>query len=290
MATYGIIINPNKKKYMYLAHEVMDALLEHGHHVALKPETARLMKKEKFRRHTLKKSVDMVFVFGGDGTLLSAARTVSPTATPLFGINVGGFGFLTEVSEKDALAGVRQVMKGKYFIEKRMMLEVTVERRKKVVRSFLCLNDMVVTQISLSRLVYWKTKVQDEYIATYPADGMIVSTPTGSTAYSLSAGGAIVHPELSVLLLTPICPHTLYARPLVLTGENEIRITAEGNHKDILLTLDGQEGHPLLPGDEVVVRKAHCVTRLVRLNEKQFYHTLRTKLFWGEREAPERRR
>lgn len=287
MSAYGIIINPNKRKFLYLAHQVMDLLLEHGHSVALKPETARLMKREKFQKRTLKKGLDMVFVFGGDGTLLSAARTVAPSATPLFGINVGGFGFLTEVSEKDALSGARQVMKGKYFVEKRMMLEVCVERRKKSVKTFLCLNDMVVTQISLSRLVYWKTKVQDEYIATYPADGMIVSTPTGSTAYSLSAGGAIVHPELNVLLLTPICPHSLYARPLILTGENEIRITSEGIHKDIMLTLDGQEGHALLPGDEVVVRRAHCVTRLVRLNEKQFYHTLRSKLFWGEREAPQ---
>ncbi len=286
MAAYGIIINPKKKKYLNLVRQVMDEILHHGYSVALKPETARLMKMEKLKKQNLKKGLDMVFVFGGDGTLLSAARTVSPSGTPLFGINVGGFGFLTEVSEKDALNGVRQVLKGSYFMEKRMMLEVSVERKEKVLKKFLCLNDMVVTQISLSRLVHWRTQVHGEYIATYPADGMIVSTPTGSTAYSLSAGGAIVHPELNVLLLTPICPHTLYARPLVLTGENEIRITAEGHSKDIMLTLDGQEGHALKVGDHVVVRKAACVTHLVRLNEKQFYHTLRTKLFWGEREAP----
>ncbi len=286
MATYGVFINPKKKKYVPLARRMTELLLEKGHAVALKPETAKLLKKPSHARTNFKQGVDLIFVCGGDGTLISAARFVSPAATPLFGINAGRFGFLTEVSEKDAIAGVSEVLHGKYFLEKRMMLEVAVARGGKAIKKFYCLNDMVISHKSLSRLVYWKTTVQKEYITTYPADGMIVSTPTGSTAYSLSAGGPVVHPELNVLLLTPICPHTLYSRPLVLGGDSEIRIHAGDMSKNIVLTLDGQEGHTLMTGDEVVARKAECVTRLVRLSKKQFFHKLRSKLFWGEREAP----
>lgn len=286
MATYGIFINPKKKKYVPLARRVMELLLDSGHAVALKPETAKLLKKPAYSRANFKRGVDMIFICGGDGTLISAARFVAPAATPLFGINAGRFGFLTEVSEKDAVSGVMDVLKGKYFLEKRMMLEVRVEHGKKPLKTFYCLNDMVISHKSLSRLVYWRTTVQKEYITTYPADGMIVSTPTGSTAYSLSAGGPVVHPELNVLLLTPICPHTLYSRPIVLGGDSEIRIHAGETAKNIVLTLDGQEGHMLKKDEWVVARKAQCVTRLVRLNKKQFYHKLRSKLFWGEREAP----
>lgn len=286
MATYGVFINPKKKKYVPLARRVMELLLDSGHTVALKPETANLFRKPSYARTNFQHGVELIFVCGGDGTLISAARFVAPAATPLFGINTGRFGFLTEVSEKDAISGVQHVLNGKYFLEKRMMLEVVIERDGKPMKAFYCLNDMVISHKSLSRLVYWKTTVQKEYITTYPADGMIVSTPTGSTAYSLSAGGPVVHPELNVLLLTPICPHTLYSRPLVLGGDSEIRIHAGDMAKNIVLTLDGQEGHTLKRDDEVVARKAQCLTRLVQLNKKQFYNKLRSKLFWGEREAP----
>jgi len=227
------------------------------------------------------KKVDLIISLGGDGTLCRAARDFSPYRIPLLGINMGGLGFLTEIPASQAEQGLIRVMEGKYRIEKRLMLEANVHRGERKVKSSLALNDVVITRGALSRLIKLETFVSGEFITTYSADGLIISTPTGSTAYSLSAGGPIVHPSLGVILLSPICAHTLAVRPLIISQDDRVEIFVEHPSSKVMLTIDGQIGFDLEDKDVVRVEKASCEARLVRLEERGFFKMLRTKLGWS---------
>lgn len=227
---------------------------------------------------------DVVIVLGGDGTLLSVARHASPRGTPLLGLDLGSFGFLAAESLAGLLANLDGFLRGEYALEPRMMVTAQVRRGDQVIGEHVGLNDAVIGKPDVRRLVRLYTRVNGEHIATYPADGLIISTPTGSTAYVLSAGGPIVSPAVEGLVIVPICPHTLYSRPMVVEASAVIEVTA--THRDlpalgVTLTVDGQEAIELEPGDWVTVKRAECDARLVRLSPGGFYERLRTKLNWG---------
>ena len=225
----------------------------------------------------------VVIVFGGDGTILRAARSAAPHGIPILGVNLGGFGFLAEVSGPELEPALHRILEGDYELDERMMLRASVEREGRAVQEFLALNDIVVTKSGYARLLKLRTLVNGEHLATHLADGWIVATPTGSTAYSLSAGGPIVHPAVDGIVLTPICPHSLNARAVVVSGEDTVAIQVEPTGPPPILTVDGQEGYPLQPGDGVQVGRSSHRARLVRLGGGGFYKRLRAKLTWGER-------
>jgi NAD+ kinase len=229
----------------------------------------------------LGRRADMLVVFGGDGTILHTARQAARDGIPILGVNLGGFGFLAEVQDRVVDDALLRVLAGDYRVDERMMLQAGVGRGERVVREHLALNDVVVTKSGYARLLRIRTDVNETHLATHRADGLIVATPTGSTAYSLSAGGPILHPDLDAIVLTPICAHTLNARAVVLSGTETITIRVEPTGAPSVLTVDGQEGQPLEPDDVVRVTRAACRARLVRLGRTGFYGLLRTKLSWG---------
>jgi len=219
-----------------------------------------------------------IVVLGGDGTLLSVARTWPFWGMPLLGVNLGNLGFLTEVEEVDVLSALSALRRGDYALQERMMLRVLVNRDGRQVFESVVLNDCVVTKGAFARMIRLEVHIGDNFFKTFPADGVIVSTPTGSTAYSLSAGGPIVDPTMRLMLLTPICPHMLQARPLVVSPNDRIAVKVHSLHEDVVLTLDGQEGVRVYPRDVVVVECSDIVTRLVKIVPRSFYDVLRYKL------------
>lgn len=234
--------------------------------------------------------VDLVISLGGDGTLLRAARSVFGREIPVLGINMGSMGFLTSLSGAAVDTGLRRVLAGEYSIEERRTLEAEVRSEEgSVLGSFTVLNDVVVHKAGAAqviRLDLWVGPEDDlEEIGSFSGDGVILATPTGSTAYSLSAGGPIVVPELNCFLVTPILPHTLAVRPLVVPGGEEITVTALDRREPLFLTVDGQEGGPVGHSDRVVVRMGASRVPLVRLPDHSFFTTLRQKLSWAVRPA-----
>jgi NAD+ kinase len=225
---------------------------------------------------------ELLVVLGGDGTILSAARLAAGGA-PILGVNMGGFGFLAEVQLDDLPAAIQGVVAGERVVDERAMLAAEIAGPAGVRQRCLALNDIVVAKTGVARLMHVATWVNEEHLSTYPADGVIVATPTGSTAYSLSAGGPIVHPQVDVLIVTPICPHTLTARPVVVSGGAVVAIEPLDEAEDVRMSVDGQESFVLRPGERVIVRRAGARTRLVRLRAPSFYSILRTKLAWGGR-------
>jgi len=228
----------------------------------------------------LASSVDAVAVFGGDGTLLYAARLVAATGVPLLGVNLGSLGFLTEVKLEEMHSALEGLVSGEYQLEDRMLLEVEVSRRDKSLSRNLALNDAVINKGALARIIDLEVSVNSQLVTLTRADGLIVSTPTGSTGYSLSAGGPILYPTLAAFIITPICPHTLTNRPVVVPDGAVVGICLR-HGTDVMLTLDGQVGMPLQQGDCLSVRKAVPVLRLVRSEGSPFFKLLREKLKWG---------
>ncbi len=225
-------------------------------------------------------SVDAVAVFGGDGTLLYAARLVADTGVPLLGVNLGSLGFLTEVKLEEMHSALDGLVSGDYQLEERMMLEVEVARRDQSLSRNLALNDAVINKGALARIIDLEVSVNAQLVTLTRADGLIVSTPTGSTGYSLSAGGPILYPTLAAFIITPICPHTLTNRPVVVPDGAVVGICLR-HGTDVMLTLDGQVGMPLQQGDCLSVRKAVPVLRLVQSKGSPFFKLLREKLKWG---------
>lgn len=233
-------------------------------------------------RAALVDGADLLVVLGGDGTILSGAR-LAAGRVPVLGVNMGGFGFLAEVTLDDLPGAIPTILDGAAAVEERTMLEAEITGPGGVRVRALALNDMVVAPAGVARVIRVSTWVNHEHLATYPADGVIVATPTGSTAYSLSAGGPIVHPQVDVIIVTPICPHTFTARPVVVSGDAVVGIEAAPTGEQVCLSADGQESHPMWDGERVNVRRAAERTRLVRVRPPSFYSILRAKLGWGER-------
>lgn len=220
----------------------------------------------------------LLVVLGGDGTLLSVVRRHGAWGLPILGINLGKLGFLTEIELEDMFTGMERVLRGDYSVQERMLLRVRVIRKGQLVTDLHALNEVVVSKGAFSRMLELSIDIDGQCLDPLPADGVIVATPTGSTAYSLSAGGPIVDPDISVLLLTPICPHSLQSRPMVISPASTLQITVHAQHEDILLTIDGQESFALELEDQVIVSRASEVARLVKVSNRGFYDVLRQKL------------
>ncbi|MDR1702890.1 MAG: NAD(+)/NADH kinase [Sporomusaceae bacterium] len=227
---------------------------------------------------TMKNRINVAITLGGDGTLLNAAREILPSETAICGVNMGRVGFLAEIELSELEAKLDKIISGSYKINYRLMLDTAVVRAGEIIYEATALNDIVVTKGGLSRMIALKLFVDDEITANYPADGIIVSTPTGSTGYSLSSGGPIIAPQLEVISITPICPHTLQSRPIIVSAEEEIKIKPQAVHNDIILTVDGQNMYNLLPGDTVLIKKSQFKTKLINFPDKSYYATIRTKL------------
>jgi len=225
--------------------------------------------------------VDLIVVLGGDGTLLYAARAVSKSGAPLLGVNLGGLGFLTEIGLMDLYPTMEKVLAGDFTAEARMMLEVSVERSGRSIAEYTVLNDAVINKAALARILDLKVKIDGKPLTAYRADGLIISTPTGSTAYNLSAGGPIVYPAHESILLTPICPFTLSNRPLILPETAKIQVEVDPKASDMLLTADGQAFCSLEPGDTVIAKRARNRISLIKNPYKDYFEILKTKLGWG---------
>lgn len=222
--------------------------------------------------------MDFLIVLGGDGSLLGVARRYAPYNKPILGINLGRLGYLVEL-ERNNIDALAMLFQQNFRIEKRIMLDAKVFRNEKIVFSGIALNDAVVTKGALSRMVHLAMTVDDQLVNQYHADGVVIATPTGSTAYSMSAGGSVVSPELEVILLTPICPHALTCKPIIVSDKQKIRIDADfTDAEEVMLTLDGQEGFQLLPGDFIEITKSGFSTQLIRLTERNFFRILKQKL------------
>lgn len=277
LRTIALLLNPQKAGARALQ-ERTRALLEQAHIRVVCGETGKGQDDDQFPSEALLREVEIAFVLGGDGTLLGVARRLAAMAVPLLGINVGHLGFLTESEPAKIDETVRRVIEREYELEQRLMLEACVVRDGNVICEYVGLNDAGIGKGSFARMVTVDAYVDDVFLDTYSGDGVIVSTPTGSTAYSLSCGGPIVAPHLKVMLITPICPHTLFSRPCVIDDSQQIRLVVRATHEDLGLTVDGQTGIKLQPGDEVLVRKSAHVTTLVKWRDRDFFRVLRQKL------------
>mgnify|MGYP000932869601 CR=1 FL=1 len=224
------------------------------------------------------KICDLIVVLGGDGTLLSVARQCAPYGKPILGVNLGHLGFLTDVEVSGLYSAIDKCISGDYSTEERMMIEAVILKNGVEMENYTALNDIGITKGSFSRMIHLKTYVNDEYIDTYSADGIIISSPTGSTAYSLSAGGPICAPDVKLLIITPICPHTLYSRSIIVSQDSTVKITILDENQDIILTVDGQQGYKLNLDDEVIIRRSSYHTTLIKTAGKSFFDVLGAKL------------
>jgi NAD+ kinase len=254
-----------------------------GKKVYIDSETATVLEKYGHDRAELPSLVEMLIVLGGDGTLLSAARHVADAHVnvPIFGVNLGSLGFMAEVSHDELYDNLEKAMAGKLETEERMMLTTEVIRDGRRIARYRVLNDAVINKGALARMMQLKITVSDGYLTTLRADGLIVATPTGSTAYSLSAGGPIIHPTSHCFVVTPICPHTLSNRPIALPDTVVVSVCLTSQSEDVSLTLDGQIGFPLMTNDVVEIRRSRLKMRLIKHPTKSYYEILRTKLKWG---------
>ena len=278
----GIVANPAKEKAPETTIRLKDWLLGRGVDVYFHKTIAlKIGGLTGYETQELATMVDLLAVFGGDGTMLRTARAVREFSVPIVGINLGQFGYLTEVNLNEMIDAFEIILQGNYQTEQRMMLDVTAHIGSEPARARSVLNDAVVNRGNLSRIVDLETFVDDCYLTTFKADGLIVSTPTGSTAYSLSAGGPIVFPQQDSIIINPICPHTLTNRPIILPGDARIHITLRSKEEGATLTFDGQVSVHLRSGDTMTITKSPYKTTLVCSPHRDYLEILRSKLGWG---------
>ncbi len=254
-----------------------------GKKVYINSDTAAALNRQGYEPDEIPALVEMIIVLGGDGTLLSAARLVADAHTdvPIFGVNLGSLGFMAEVSLEELYGNLEKAIAGKLGTEDRIMLNASVLRDGKRIAQYRVLNDAVINKGALARMMELRVSVNDGHLTTLRADGLIVATPTGSTAYSLSAGGPIIHPTIHCFVITPICPHTLSNRPIALPDSVVVTVCLTSLSEDVSLTLDGQIGFPLEPNDIVAIKKSRFRIKLIKHPMKSYYEILRTKLKWG---------
>lgn len=284
MKKIGIFAKVHDPRCQSVAVELVSWLRSRGIAPLVEEHLARHLKLDcGSAREDIPPQVDLVVVLGGDGTLISVARLVGTCEIPILGVNLGSLGFLTEITVEELYDSLDGFLAGDYRISPRMMLLASVEREGQELTSHQVLNDVVVNKGALARIIDMEVVVGGHYLTTFKADGLIISSPTGSTGYSLSANGPILQPSLDSLVITPICPHTLTNRPVVVDAMSEVVMTLRSANEDVYLTLDGQVGFELKYADVIRVRKAAHHTRLVMSPRRNFFEVLRTKLKWGER-------
>jgi len=282
----AIISRPDRSEVAKLLPGLLTWLAQHGYEVVVDPETSHFAPGQEVvsRNEMGSRSLDLVIVLGGDGTLLSAARATAEVDVPLLGVNLGSLGFLTEVPPDSLYAMLDAIAKGKAAVEHRSLMECELVRQDSVSSRYLVFNDAVVNKTALARLNTYDLYIDKAFVASYRADGMIVATPTGSTAYSLSAGGPVLMPTVQAFVITPVAPHSLTHRPLVVPDAVEIEILLRSEEEVAYLSLDGQPGFDLRDGDRVRCRRSAHQVNLFRTGS-DFFQVLRSKFKWGERQA-----
>jgi NAD+ kinase len=281
----GIVAKSRRQEAQEVLRTLIAWLRAKDREIVLDEDAATLagMNETGIARTDVARAVDFVIVLGGDGTLLSVARSVESEEVPILGVNLGGLGFLTEITLDELYPVLGTVLEGKYRVSRRMLLKVTLQRGGESVAEHVVLNDAVMTKSALARIIELEVFIQQEYVTTYRADGLIICTPTGSTAYGLAAGGPILFPSMNAVILVPICPHTVTNRPLVLPEDVKVEVILKSEDEDVYLTLDGQVGFPLRHRDMVEVRRGDREISLIASPKKSYYEILRSKLKWGER-------
>jgi len=281
----GITSKPKKAEIREIVPPLIKWLRERDIEVFIDKETgASIESPEKcLTRNEIPTRVDLIIVLGGDGTLLATARALNRRPIPILAVNLGGLGFLTVITREELYPTLEMVLNGDFRAEKRVQLEAEVVRADEIISSFLGLNDVVLNKGAIARVLDFDVTVDGQFVSTYKADGLIVSTPTGSTAYSLAAGGPVIVPSVQATIVTPICAHMLSNRPIVLPDSAQIEITVKSQREAIYLTVDGQVGVTLRSDDIVRVKKGSSYVELIQPPQKSYFEILRQKLKWGER-------
>ncbi|QJW48590.1 NAD(+)/NADH kinase [bacterium BFN5] len=284
MRTIGIFPNRAKSGVTVVLDKIIKQLRAQSVKVFLPEETAASLGYSELAlsRDIMKNQIDLAITLGGDGTLLSTTRDIAAAGIPICGINLGRLGFLTEVELPEVADKITKLIHRDYEIEDRLMLDAIVRKDGHDMKISSALNDVVITKGGFSRMLRLQLHIDDVFTANYQADGLIIATSTGSTGYSLSAGGPIINPNLKIVLITPICPHTLSARSLIISSDEKVRVTPESANADVVLTVDGQIVHHLNPGDEVIIQRTAYSAKFVKFAGKSYYETLRTKLWRGD--------
>lgn len=284
----GIVVKPHQPDALKTICGVVEWLAERGIVLVGGPEIER----ERIEHETgcavealdheeLAGSVDLMLVLGGDGTMIATARMLGDTEVPVLGVNYGGLGYLAEFRVEELYTALESILDGNYRIDTRVMLRVELMRGDKEVTRTRVLNDVVINKSALARIIEIETNLNQQFVNSFRADGLIVSTPTGSTAYNLSAGGPVIYPSMNAVVITPICPFTLSNRPLVVPDDAVIELCLKTPKEDVALTLDGQVGLPLEVEDRVIIRKSRTTFQLVQPMNRNYFEVLRDKLRWG---------
>lgn len=278
--TVGVVARSDNREALHTAAEVVEWLQRRKLEVAVDEAILRARNLTGLPSYEAARPYDLVVVLGGDGTLLGVARSV-PSGVPILGVNLGYLGFLTELTRKNLYPNLVKILAGDFKLDERTLFDVELRRAAGAVARFRAFNDAVIAKSALARIIELELKVDGHLVARFRSDGLIVSTPNGSTAYSLSAGGPIVYPALPVAVLTPICPHTLSLRPIVVPDSRAIEITLQTESEEVFLTVDGQEGQSVGYRDTVMVKRSPSPVHLIRMRGRTFYANLRNKLNWG---------
>lgn len=280
----GIISKPKPEDICPLVPRLLEWLAEHKLRALFDEETATCLgRADGIPRAEIPRQVDLLIVLGGDGTLLAVARLMNERSVPILAVNLGALGFLTEITLDEMYGVLEDVLAGRQQTSRRGMLEAEVQRGGKAAASYQALNDAVLHKAALARMIDYAVEIDGVFVSLFRADGLIIATPTGSTAYSLAAGGPIVFPTLNAFLITPICSHMLTNRPLVIPDTARIQIHLKSAQESVYLTVDGQVGMELREGDGVAVRKSERYVELVTSPKRNYFELLRNKLRWGER-------
>jgi NAD+ kinase len=282
--TIGIFSRPRRADISDVVRPLQDWLAKRGIRGLYDTETAESLRDDRGGqdREALARECDLILVLGGDGTLIAAAREAAPLGIPVLPINLGSLGFLTSFTMEELYPALEETIAGNLAASERVMLTASLIREGQVVDSQRVLNEAVITKGALARMIELELSIEGDFVCRYRADGLIVATPTGSTAYSLSAGGPIVHPAVESIILTPICPHTLSDRPLVVGDSCNVEMRLRGAAESVYLTLDGQKGLLMESEDRVLIARASERLKLIQPHRKSYYEILRSKLKWGE--------
>lgn len=283
MKSLGIVANVKKPKVKSTVNRIINWAKKNKIDFYITSELSRLVghRDKAFPVEELPDHSQIIVSLGGDGTMLTSARIVGDKANPILGINLGSIGFLTEITSDNIEKTLDRVKRKDYVIEKRMSLQARIQgsRNKKL----FALNDIVIDKGKVARLIHLHLYDNEEFICSYSADGLIISTTTGSTAYSMAAGGPIINPKINAIIASPICPFTLALRPMVFSDKDSLKVIVESEHKEAMLTLDGQVSIKLNSPSTILIKKARHSLNLIKFQERSFYQVLRTKLHWGAR-------
>lgn len=279
-----IIPNPSKDVGFEITNKIIRYIENKGHDIYILNDLLPEHKDISIDKEQISDDFDCAIVLGGDGTILSTARDICKYDIPILGVNMGRLGYLAEVEQKYVEKALNKIFNDEYYIENRMMLRVVIKKKESTdVIESIALNDAVISKGAFSRMIELNTYINNKFIDVFRADGIIISTPTGSTAYNLSAGGPILNPSNEMMAITPICPHSLFERSIVISSEEEIMLTinnyAQSNEDEIMLTIDGQEGYKIHPEDEIILSRSEYYTKLIKTSETSFYDILREKMF-----------